>query len=103
MRETTSAMVELTQEIDESCVVAVGHGMVSPSLSTASRLRNARFRCVLPETAGYKPEVRSVVAKVTTLTVVKLSRQTRSHSTSHRCAEVEKLQKVVNKHKVKKR
>ena len=50
MHETTSAMVKLTKEIDESSFRS------SLSLSAASRLRNASFRCVLPETAGHKPE-----------------------------------------------
>ena len=62
------------------------------SLSAASRLRNASFRCVLPETAGDKPEtfvtrcgdvgVLSVVAKVTTSAIVKLARQTDDSASS---------------------
>ena len=38
---TMSAVVKLMQENDESCVDVVGYGMVSFSLSAASRLRNA--------------------------------------------------------------
>ena len=61
-------MVMLALEIDE-WASNVGF------LSAASRVWNV-LRCVLPETAGYKLEARSVVAKVTTSAVVKLAKKT---------------------------
>ena len=74
---TMSAEVKLTQKIDESCVVVVGYGMVSPR-SAASRLRNACLS--FQENAGWKLEtfvtrcadvcVLSVVAKDTVSAVL---------------------------------
>ena len=82
---TMSAMVTLTQEIDESCVVIVGYGMVSP-------LSPRPADCGMPvcvsfqEKAGYKLEtfatrcadvgVLSVVATDTKSAMVKLAQKT---------------------------